>query len=260
MQQHKTLYTLGFAAAVCIVCSLLVSAAAVGLRSRQKENELLEKRSNVLQAAGLLKPGETADAKKVEKLFAERVRPRLVELKTGEYYDGIDPENYDAQDVIDDPDMSYEAPDNKAKISKLPKYVKVYEIVKNDNVDLLVLPIRGMGLWSTLYGFLALDEDTRTIKGITYYQHGETPGLGGEVDSRKWKNLWIGRKAYDEDWKVAIEVIKGQAGAPEEDPYQVDGLSGATLTSRGVTNMLHFWLGENGLGPFLENFRRSRSA
>jgi Na+-transporting NADH:ubiquinone oxidoreductase subunit C len=120
------------------------------------------------------------------------------------------------------------------------------------------LPVEGYALWSTLYGFLALDVDTKTVRGLTYYQHGETPGLGGEVDNPAWKALWPGRIAYDEQWLPTIRVIKGKAGSASEDPHQVDGLSGATLTSRGVTNMLQFWLGENGFGPYLAKFREGR--
>ena len=103
-----------------------------------------------------------------------------------------------------------------------------------------------------------LDADTKTIRGLTYYQHTETPGLGGEVDNPRWKALWPGRVAFDENWKPDIKVIKGRVGPPSEAPHQVDGLSGATITSRGVTNMLDFWLGENGFGKYLENFRESR--
>jgi len=104
-----------------------------------------------------------------------------------------------------------------------------------------------------------MDKDTTTIRGLTFYAHGETPGLGGEVDNPRWKALWPGRKAFDENWKPDIRVIKGQAGSPETDPHHVDGLSGATLTSRGVTNLLLFWLGDQGFGPYLQQFRQQRS-
>ena len=124
----------------------------------------------------------------------------------------------------------------------------------------LILPIEGKGLWSTLYGFIALAPDTTTIQGITFYEHGETPGLGGEVDNPTWKALWVGRRAYDDDWQPAIEVMKGFAGPAAEDPNRVDGLSGSTLTARGVTNLVQFWLGENGFDPFLERLRAEGSS
>jgi len=260
MQQHSTFYTLGFAAAVCIVCSFFVSTSAVSLRQRQEANAQLEKQKNVLYAAGLLKPGQSASRQKVAELFGS-IEPNIVDLGTGAFSDAVDVQTYDQVKATSDPEMSVKAPpNNRAKIQRLPKYALVYEVVKNGDVDMLVLPIEGKGLWSTLYGFLALDADTRTIRGITFYQHGETPGLGGEVDNPKWKALWIGRKAFDSDWKVDISVIKGNAGSPEEDPHHVDGLSGATLTTRGVSYLVQFWLGENGFGPFLEKFRQARSA
>ena len=128
-----------------------------------------------------------------------------------------------------------------------------------EELEMVVIPVEGYGLWSTLYGFLALDKDTRTVRGLAYYEHGETPGLGGEVENPRWVALWPGRKVFDENGNVAIRVIKGAAGPPESDPYRVDGLSGATITSRGVTNMLAFWLGDDAYGPFLDQFRSARS-
>lgn len=258
MQHYSTSYTLRFAAAVCIVCSLLVSTAAVTLRQRQQANARLERQRSVLVAAGLLESGRAVSRSEIDRLF-ERIEPRIVDLRTGEYSDAVEPAGYDPVQASKDPQRSEPAPPNAAQVARLPHYGLVYHVLKDGEVDMLVLPIEGNGLWSTLYGFLALDADTRTIQGITFYQHGETPGLGGEIDNPKWKALWVGRKAFDEDGDVAISVIKGSAGPPEEDPYRVDGLSGATMTSRGVSHLVRFWLGEAGYGPFLERFRTGRS-
>jgi Na+-transporting NADH:ubiquinone oxidoreductase subunit C len=134
--------------------------------------------------------------------------------------------------------------------------MRVYQVVKNTRVQMVILPVEGRGLWSTLHGYLALDTDGNTVVGITFYQHSETPGLGGEVDNPKWKERWRGRKLFDEHGQLRIAVAKGAAGPPESDPHRVDGLSGSTLTSRGVTNMLSFWMGENGFGPYLERLQR----
>ena len=103
--------------------------------------------------------------------------------------------------------------------------------------------------------FLALNPNARTIRGLTFYEHKETPGLGGEVDNPRWKALWPGRLATDENGVPKISVVKGRAGPVSEDPYHVDGLSGATITSNGVTNLMDFWLGENGFGPYLSKQR-----
>lgn len=150
--------------------------------------------------------------------------------------------------------MSMAAGKNLASVTRVPKYSVVYEVYADDaksELDLRVFPVEGVGLWGTLYGFLALDKDGNTIRGLTFYSHKETPGLGAEVDNPRWKNLWPGRKAFGESGDAAIQVIKGVAGKAEDDPHRVDGLSGATITSNGVTNLLRFWLGEDGFGPFL---------
>jgi Na+-transporting NADH:ubiquinone oxidoreductase subunit C len=132
----------------------------------------------------------------------------------------------------------------------------VYEVREDGRLDMVVLPVEGKGLWSTLYGFLALDADTTTVRGLAFYQHGETPGLGGEIENPKWTALWVGRKAFDERWRPAIRVIKGAAGAPSEDPHRVDGLSGATITSNGVSRLVERWLGDEGYGPYLAEVRK----
>lgn len=120
----------------------------------------------------------------------------------------------------------------------------------------IILPVHGYGLWSTLYGFLALKGDANTVIGLGFYEHAETPGLGGEVDNPQWKAKWSGKQVFDAQGKIAIRVTK--AAAPEGDPkaiHDVDALSGATLTSNGVNNLVHFWLGDDGFGPYLQKVR-----
>jgi Na+-transporting NADH:ubiquinone oxidoreductase subunit C len=144
-------------------------------------------------------------------------------------------------------------------VFRLPNNALVYHVLKDGKTDMLILPIEGYGLWSVLYGYLALDDDANTIKGITFYQHAETPGLGGEVDNPKWKaGCGPGRKIYDDTGKVALSVIKGQAGPAQSAPHRVDGLSGATITSNGVTNTIQFWFGPSGFGPYLKHFQKSQ--
>ena len=166
---------------------------------------------------------------------------------------------HDIDVVIPIPDTSRPAPDNPSRVQRLGEVAVVYLLQGDDGgIKTVILPIEGYGLWGTLYGFLALDgADLETIRGITYYQHKETAGLGGEVDNPNWKARWPGRLAFDDQLETQIQVIKGPAGPPAEDPFRVDGISGATITGRGVTNMLHFWLGENGFGPYLDRLRKS---
>jgi Na+-transporting NADH:ubiquinone oxidoreductase subunit C len=249
-------YILLFSAAVCGVCAIFVSSSAVTLEERQDVNRLLDKKKNVLQAAGLLEAGEAISAEEVETRFSS-FRPVVIDLATGKEAPEIDAETFDQQKAKKDPARSHEAPANPSLVKRLPDHALVYEKLDDSGkLDLVVVPVEGYGLWSTLLGFLALDKDTRTVRGLAYYDHKETPGLGGEVDNPRWKALWPGRKALDESYEPKIRVIKGPAGPPAEDPYQVDGLSGATITSRGVTNMMNLWLGPNGFGPYLERVRQ----
>ncbi|MFA7691392.1 MAG: Na(+)-translocating NADH-quinone reductase subunit C [Candidatus Hydrogenedentales bacterium] len=252
--QYSMKYIFGFAAVLCFICSILISSANVGLRERQEINKVLDKQKSVLQAAWLVEPGEKLERARIEELF-KNIRVRILDLSSGEILDDVDAESFDEANA---PKIA--APANNAGLIELNEHIKFYEVMDGDEVTMFVLPIVGKGLWSTMYGFLALDADTRTIRGLTYYDQAETPGLGGEVVNPKWKALWKGRLAYDEDWKVKIEVVKGAAGSVEDNPYGVDGLSGSSLTSRGVTNMLHFWLGEQGYAPFLKAFRESGKA
>jgi Na+-transporting NADH:ubiquinone oxidoreductase subunit C len=265
-QLNSTRYIVTFAVIVCVICSVMVSSAAVLLKSRQRANAVLDKQRNVLQVAGLIQPGETVDAARVQALFDERVEIKLIDTEAGRPASdllGIDPHTYDQRRATGDPAMSHEAEPNLAAVSRVPNYLTVYEIYPSADrarPDLYVLPIEGLGLWGTLYGFLALEHDAKTVRGITYYSHKETPGLGGEVDNPLWRAKWPGREAFDEEGRPAIRVIKGPAGPASEDPHHVDGLSGATITSNGVTHMLQFWLGEQGFGPYLASLRREGSA
>jgi Na+-transporting NADH:ubiquinone oxidoreductase subunit C len=275
MQRETLGRTFLVATTLCVVCSVLVSATAVGLRPLQEANRRREKQRNVLAVAGIpdekgLDPaGQPVYKQKVEDLFKKFVRVELIELKTGlpASESDVDLENYDQVAAARDPKLSTsmlpegnaeptpaQAAARAAGIRRRENYAYVYRIVDGDGKLLkYVLPVYGKGLWSTMYGFLALDADLRTIRGLTFYKQGETPGLGGEVENPRWKALWDGKLAFDKEGNIRIHVIKGTVDpASENAKYEVDGLAGATFTSRGVTNLLQFWLGPGGFGPFLE--------
>lgn len=255
--RHDALYTILFSGAVCVACAVLVSSAAVSLKEQQLRNAALDKQRNVLFATGLAQAGESLDADEVQRRF-EGIRSVVIDLQTGEHTD-IDPTGFDQAKAAKDPATSREAPSNRASVQRLPDHALVYEVMDGEQPSVAVVPIEGYGLWSTLYGFLAVGQDGTTIQGITYYQHGETPGLGGEVDNPKWKSLWPGRKIYGESGDPAIRVIKGTAGSPADAPHEVDGLTGATITSNGVTQMLGFWLGESGFKNYLRQFQEGQA-
>jgi len=256
--QFSSRYIVLFAAAVCGVCSIFVASSAVLLKERQELNKALDVQKKVLGVAGLMDTGERLAREEVQRRYQKHVRPVLVELMTGNAIEGVDPASFDQRTAASDPETSRAAPSNLAKVLRIPNNAVVYQVFDDDQLRSIILPVEGKGLWSTLYGFLALEPDARTIEGITFYEHGETPGLGGEVDNPRWKARWRGRKAFDDDWNAAITVKKGAAGTPKEDPYRVDGLSGATITSRGVSHLLAFWLGDDGFGPYLGRYRSER--
>lgn len=250
--QRNVAYTLVFAAMVCVVCAVVVSGAAVSLKERQTANATLDKQKNVLLAAGLKEEGENLTAGEVEERFAS-IEMKVIDLATGEELPDVDPRTFDQQDLARDPTSSRAVERNPAQVQRVPEQALVYEKYHDDGaLDMVILPVEGNGLWSTLYGFVALDADLNTVRGLTFYQHGETPGLGGEVDNPSWKALWPGREIFGPGGEPEIEVVKGRAGPPEQAPHEVDGLSGATITSRGVTHLLHFWVSANGFRPYLK--------
>lgn len=238
---------------LCIVCSVVVSAAAVLLRPTQQENKQRDIQKNILMAAGIYD-----ESKSIAEQFSN-IKVKLVDLTTGKFSDEFDPQSYDQRKAEKDPSLSKELDSSEdiAGLSSRERYATVYLVEGSQGLEKVILPVRGYGLWSTLRGFLALEADLNTIQGVGYYEHGETPGLGGEVDNPSWKSLWIGKQVYDQSGDVAIQLIKGSVDSSDpRSQYKVDGLSGATLTSNGVSNMMTFWLGESGFRPFIENLKQ----
>ena len=254
--QRSTGYILGFAGAMCVICSVFVAGAAVSLKDRQEENKVIDRQSKVLSVAGLIDASAPVDGEKVKSLFATRIKPVVIDRKSGKIDADADAAAFDMDATMAAPETSILAPANDAKVQRLPNQVLLYQRVDGEKVEALIVPVQGKGLWSTLFGFLALEPDAQTVIGLTFYAHGETPGLGGEIENPRWQGLWKGRKVFGPDGKPVISVSKGQAGSVEADPTHVDGLSGATLTSRGVTNLIQFWLGEEGYGPYLDLYRK----
>ncbi|RKR06381.1 Na+-transporting NADH:ubiquinone oxidoreductase subunit C [Kushneria sinocarnis] len=245
--------TLIVALVLCVVCSVVVSTAAVALRPKQQQNEELDRKSNILRVAGLYDAGRSIQAQ-----FAQ-ITPRVVDLNTGEYADSIDPQQYDQLAAAADPSQSrtLSGPEDRAGIGRREDYATVYLVGDPDNPDEIILPVRGQGLWSLMLGYLALKGDGNTVTGLSFYQQGETPGLGGKVDSAQWKALWPGKEIYPAgSTEPAIRLVKGGVdGNTPDAEHKVDALSGATLTSRGVTELMQFWLGDEGFAKYLARFR-----
>ncbi|MDA9687451.1 Na(+)-translocating NADH-quinone reductase subunit C [bacterium] len=239
--------TFGVALALCIVCAVVVSSAAVILRPTQEVNKLLDLKTNILASAGLLREGVA-----IETQF-EQISTRVVDMETGRFTDAVDAASYDQRKASKDPSMSValDPKQDPAKIKRRANYATVYLVEGDQGIEKIILPVKGYGLWSTLYGFLALEADLQTVAGIGFYEHTETPGLGGEIDNPKWKAGWIGKQAYNQG-ELVISVLKGKADMSRAgSESQIDGLAGATLTTRGVDNLVRYWLGDEGFRPLI---------
>lgn len=250
-------------AVLCVVCSLAVSSAAVFLRPRQEANEILDQQINILDATGLavgeygLQAKQLAPEQVIE--LNKWISSKLVDLETGEYTDAMDIDQYNMLEAAGSSEYGVDIVDPEFDLGeqRRPTVMKVYLVTRPGSTEpqQVVLPVYGKGLWGSLYGYLAVKSDLKTVQGLTFYQHKETPGLGGEVDNPLWKSQWEGRKLFDAEGNPASEVYKGPA--PSDNPYAVDGLSGATITSRGVTTLLRYWTSDDGYGKYLEKLGQS---
>lgn len=253
-------YTTGFALVVCLACSLVVALFAVGLKEKQQENLRLDRQVNVLAVAGLIEPGAKPAPEQVAELF-ERIETLLIDRASGAPI-GEERRRELADAGLLEADGSlnllkaakhpgHSTPSrNLARLTALPDVLLIYRVEAQDGTTACwVLPIWGNGLWSTLYGFLSLEPGLDRVRGITYYQHGETPGLGGEVDNPRWKAQWPAKELFGPGGELLLEVTK--AGKAADPDHQIDGISGATITSLAVDHMIELWLGEEGYGPFI---------
>lgn len=247
------------AVTVCLVCSILVSASAVLLKSRQDANIRLDREMNLLWAAGLFEPGDSPDV--VERVML-RVDARVVDLDEAWYADDVDPETLDQRAAARNPATSsaIDAADDLAKIRRRSRYATVYLVMDDDRLEQVILPVRGSGLYSMMYGFLALGPDLSTVVGLKFYEQGETAGLGARIDSLQWLAQWGGKRVVDTSGRPIILVVKGGVFPGDPDSiHKVDAISGATITSSSVQDLLHFWLGEHGFGPYLQRMRKQLS-
>ena len=260
--------TIAIAVALCLVCAVLVSFAAVALKPLQIGNKEDDMKKNILDVAGLLEEGAN-----INTAFAQKIEAKIVDLETGAYVENINANEYDQRKAAKDPAQSVAIPKDKdiAHIRVKAKYAKVFLVKDGGQLKSIILPMHGYGLWSTLYGFLSLDADGQTVQSINFYDQAETPGLGGEVVNPNWRALWKGKKVYAETeqhsadkgsiaeaniGEPALSLIKGAVDTTRPgSQYQVDGLAGATLTSTGVTNLVRYWMGNEGFAPYLKKVK-----
>ncbi|MGI9412795.1 MAG: Na(+)-translocating NADH-quinone reductase subunit C, partial [Hyphomicrobiales bacterium] len=239
---------------VCVFASVMVAGSAVLLRPKQIANKQLEQWQQISE----ILQGPTAGGEVSRAIDVADLEARVVELATGNYVDGIDPAAFDQRRMARDPAQSIEIPADKdlAQIKTRAKHAVVHLSLRQERPELIVLPVYGRGFGSTLYGHIALTGDAKTVIGLAFYEHGETPGLGALIDDPAWRRLWSGKKVWDAGGEVGLGVARGPVvlGTPEAE-HQVDGLTGATWTGQGVTKLLRYWLGEHGFGPYLRKVR-----
>lgn len=227
---NDNLYTLGYAAMVCFVCSILLSAFAMGLKPAQEKAALLDLNTKILSVFSLTEEGMSSQD--VETRFADYVKEVVID-QSGKVYPDIE------FGSLKDKDKCAVLKTDRARNSEDCK-LSLYQKVENGQVTAVAIPIVGKGLWSTLYGYMALEKDANTVAGITFYKHGETPGLGAEIDQKWFTDNFVGKKVLDASGSVyGVTVAKGKAedsGLPAE--HVVDGISGATITANGVTDLV----------------------
>jgi len=248
---------------VCLACSVVVSSAAVFLKPQRLANKELDRNKNILEAAGLYNKQEATGGEDINGLIGN-FEIRMVDLEEKRLLSelevsdlGLDVTTYDQRKASKDPATSkaLTKAEDIASISRRARYSVIYLLKEAGEVSKVVVPVHGYGLWSTLYGYLAIDGDLQTVSGITFYEHGETAGLGGEVDNPRWKASWAGKSIYSGS-EVKLGVIKGSVNPSSPNAaYQIDGLSGATLTSVGVDNLVKYWMGPQGFGPVLKELK-----
>lgn len=264
--KNSNISTMATALILCLVCSVMVSVAAISMKPKQLGNIELDRNKNILMAANMFDPAKDSNAD-AERLF-ENVEIKLINTKTGQFASadelkqaGIsDVGTYDATKASKDPKTNIDlGNDDPAQIGALPQFLKVY-LINDDNGKLknVVLPINGNGLWGQIYGFLTLKSDLNTIEGISFYQHKETPGLGALIETPRWRATWTDKQAYDEQGNIITGVVK--SGSPKPNPNYVDGITGATITSGGVNHMVQFWLSDRGYKPFLDNLKSGKES
>lgn len=245
--------TIAVALALCFVCAVLVSFSAVVLKPLQIENKAMDMKKNILDVAGLLDEGTD-----IHQAFSDQIEEKLVDIVTGNYVEDMDVVTYDQRKAAKDSEqnITLDSSDDIASIKRKAKIAKVYLVKNGDAIQSIILPMHGYGLWSTMYGFLALEADGQTVKSINFYDQAETPGLGGEVVNPNWRALWQGKKVYNDSGEVALGLIKGVVDTSKPgSEYNVDGLAGATLTSLGVSNLVKYWMSAEGFAPYLDKIK-----
>ncbi|MGD9265775.1 MAG: Na(+)-translocating NADH-quinone reductase subunit C [Lysobacterales bacterium] len=257
MRKESPLRALLTVLVTAVVCSFFVSASVVLLRPIQLNNKLLERSVDVLSLTGLLPADGEIEEEQLLDLF-KGLDARVVNIDDATLESKFDPYTFDGRKAAADPDLSVAVPpgEDVATLGRRSQYKTIYVVWKEGKLDRVVLPIRGAGMWSMIYGYISLDSDFNTIAGIKFYEQNETPGLGDQIATPHWQAKWVGKRLYDEQGEMLFRVSEGlvKEGASGAE-YQVDALTGATITTDAVTALMRYWFGPNGYGALLERLR-----
>ncbi|MGI9290836.1 MAG: Na(+)-translocating NADH-quinone reductase subunit C [Gammaproteobacteria bacterium] len=237
---------------VALLCSVLVSVSVVTLRPVQERNALIERSRNIIALSGLVEPGAQLAADDILQAI-EQLDVRVVEISSGEFTLSPEASDYDARAARNDPELStvIDPEADLARLVRRENFAVVYLVWESDELTRVILPVYGQGMWSTMYGYIALEADFNTIAAMSFYEQAETAGLGDQVQSPEWLAGWVGRKVYAGPEEVRFRV----ASSASANDYEVDGMSGATVTGDAVTRLIRYWFGLDGFGSFLRQLQ-----
>ncbi|RLA56715.1 MAG: Na(+)-translocating NADH-quinone reductase subunit C [Gammaproteobacteria bacterium] len=240
---------------VALVCSVLVSVAAVSLRPIQLLNQLVERSRNIVALSGIVEPGQKLSSDEILAAI-EQLDVRIVDIDSGKFDDSKDPNEFDPRAAANDPDLGVAIPADadSANLGRRTRYEIVHLVWDGDELSRVILPIVGQGMWSTLYGYIALEADLNTIAAVSFYEQAETAGLGDQIVHPDWQAKWVGRELFGSDGSVRFRIAAGPVDAGSSAARnQVDGLTGATVTANAVTRLIAYWFGPHGYSTFLDN-------
>lgn len=225
---RSKVYSVVFVLIITVFWGFVLSFAATSLREPQQANEQRNIRENILKAVGLMEREEKLEPEEINQLYDDSVESFLVDHE-GKVIPGSSADGVDLEEELENPDPA---------AWRLPVFV----VTEGGKASVYAIPVYGQGLWSTLYGYLALEDDLDTVKGITFYDHGETAGLGAEIEQAWFQDNFVGKRIFDGSALRSIQVVKGKVADvfsnAADHTYAVDGISGASITGRGVTNLL----------------------
>jgi len=254
MKNSSLSKTLMVAISIIFFCSLMVSSAVSILRPIQTAHKAPQQFRTILLAAGLVSSADKAKSEESMGLF-QQIEPRILALSDAKLAIHINEQGYDYRQFIEDPNAT--TPINKkedlASLGRRPNYMPIYWVHSSLSKAKIVLPIYGKGMWSMIHGYIALEQDLNTIVGLQFYDLAETPGIGDRILDKTWLDGWLGKQLYDAQGNLVFKFGNMSDSTDQMlSRFQVDGITGATKTVDALANIIEFWFGENGYGPFLE--------